>query len=231
MYLMIKAFPERDEAEMIRFQLLLNVQCMSEACHWINTTNNNRSHFISVSRNNFLGRATPTSTVSSSTIWQFPTSFTCCAGTPIWPVTLPWLCLIKYLWHHKLPFSLLLMLAKMVLMHHPVGLLRLSVFPKVGVEDKDFLAAFLFPIHHHWPGLTCLVPSGFSTLQVTFILDLSSLSCACCVCLWRSVEEVLAQAISCYSYEAQQQKSKLGDLGELQEETQTLLVECKFLLN
>ena len=207
---LIKAFPEWNEAEMVWFQLL-KVQGMSETCDWRDS--NYGRHLISMS-NNLLGRTTPTSTVPSATIviW-FSTPFTSCC-TSIWPVALSWLCLVEYLWHHKFPFFLFLKLPQMVLVHHPIGLLRFSVLPKIGIENKDFLAPFLFSVHHYWPCLTGLVPPGFSTLQVTLVLDLSPLPCPRCVCLWGPVEEVPAQAISCYSCKIcdaeENPKSKLG---------------------
>ncbi|WVZ15276.1 hypothetical protein V8G54_012842 [Vigna mungo] len=176
---------------------MVNVQrMMSESCDWRDT--NNSRHLISVS-SNFFGRTTSTSTVPSATVVRFSTSFTSCC-TSIRPVALSWLCLIEYLGDHKLSLFLFFMLPQMVLVHHPVGFFWLSVLSKVGVKYKNFLATLLFSIHHHWSGLTSLVPPGFSTLQVTFVLNLSPLSCPSCVSLGGSMEEVPAQSISCYSW-------------------------------
>lgn len=148
----------------------------------------------------FFRRTTPTATISSAiSRHDITASFTSGCACSIRPVALPGLCLIEYLWHHKLSFFLFFMLPKMVLVHHPIRLFGFSIFPKVGVEDQDFLAPFLFAIHHDWPGLACLVPPCFPTLQVTFGLDFSSFSCPSCVSFRRSVEEVPAQAISCDS--------------------------------
>lgn len=205
MYL-IEAFSEWDEAEMVGFKVLMNIiQGSVEGSDWrrdtTNNINSNSRHLISVtvmSRDiNFLRRTAPTPTISSAAgstvISLFSTSLTtrCCSSNSttnsmirIRPIALPWLCLIEYLRHHKFPFFLLLVLSQMVLVHHPVGLLWFPVLPKIGVQNQNLLAPLLFPIHHHRPCLTCLVPPGFPSLQVvTLVLNLPPLSCPCCVCL------------------------------------------------
>jgi len=186
---LIEGFSEWNEAKLVGFELL-NVQGSVEGCY-LRDSNDSR-HFISVSEN-FLRRTTPTSTVSSSISvgLLFSTSFTGC-GTSIWPIALPRLCLVENLGHHKLSLFFFFVLSQMVLVHHPVCLFWFSVLPEVGVEHQNLLATLLFPIHHHWSCLTCLVPSGFPSLQVAFVLNLSPLSCPCCVSLWGPVEEVSA---------------------------------------
>ena len=201
---LIKGFPEWGKAKMVRFQLL-NVNG-TVTCYWINPS---YRHFISM-WNYFLWRTTSTTTISPAI--RVTASFTS-GCTPFRPVALSWLCLIEYLWNHKLSFFLFLILTKVVLMHDPVGLFRLSVFPKICVKDKYFLAPFLLAIHHYRPSLPSLVPPCFSTLQVTFGLNFSSLSCPSCVSFRWSMEEMPAQAISCDSYvneEVSAKKSKLG---------------------
>jgi len=128
---LIEGFSEWNEAKMVGFELL-NVQGSVEGCY-VRDSNDSR-HFISVSHN-FLRRTTSTSTVSSSigVGLLFSTSFTSC-GSSIRPIALPRLCLVEYLGHHKLSLFFLLVLAQMVLVHHPVCLFRFSILPEVGVE-------------------------------------------------------------------------------------------------
>lgn len=187
---MIKGFPKWEKAKMFRF-VLLNIH---GRVSWHSSTNSSRQ-FIPMRRRNIIivdvlwWRTASTSTIPSAI--NITVGFSSSTASSVTPITLPWLSLIKYLWHHKFTFFLFFMLPQMVLMHYPVCLLRFTVLPKVCVENKNFLTTSLLPIHHYWPSLTCLVPTGFTSLQVlTFCLDLPSFSCTCCVCFWWSVEEM-----------------------------------------
>jgi hypothetical protein len=98
---------------------------------------------------------------------------------------LPRLHLVKDLGHDQLPV-LLLLVTKVVLVHYPVGLLRLPVLAKVGVQHHDLLAPLLPASHDHRPCLASLVPPHLhgtvAAVKVTLCMDdLSPLSSAICV--------------------------------------------------
>lgn len=128
---LVKAFSEWGKAKMVRFEVL-NVHGMSTVSgYWSNPS---RRHVISLGNYLPAGRTTPTTTVSSAAIRGIAASFAS-GCTPVRPVALSRLSLIKYLGNHKLAFFLFFVLTQVVLVHHPVGLFGFSVFPEICVED------------------------------------------------------------------------------------------------
>ena len=83
--------------------------------------------------------------------------------------TLPGLRLVEDLGHDELALALLLFVAQVVLVHHPVGLVRLAVLAEVGVEHQDLLAPTLLAGDHHRPRLAGLVPPRLAPLLLLLL--------------------------------------------------------------
>lgn len=145
---------------MVRFEMLLNVQRV-EARNGSSDSGGGRRHVVGLSHR----RTAPTCSTlpSTQTSNDFKTSLRRRKAS-LRPIALPWLRLIKYLRHYKLPFFLFFMLSQMVLVHDPIGLFRLPIFAKVRVKNQDFFAALLLPVRHHRPSLSRLVPPCFTAL-------------------------------------------------------------------
>ena len=106
---------------------------------------------------------------------------------------LPRLRLVEHLGDDELAVLLLLVGPQVVLMHHPVRLLRLPLFPVVGVEYQDLLVALEFAVREDRPGLARLVPPRLTALLVG--VDLPPLPRPGRVSLGRAVEEVPDEAV------------------------------------
>lgn len=104
---------------------------------------------------------------------------------------LPRLCLVENLGNHQLPIFLLLVVAKVVLVHDPVGLLGLPLLPIVGVEHEDLLEALELSFPKHRPRLASLVPPRLTPgLVIVVGVDLPPFAVASGVCFGGPVEEV-----------------------------------------
>ncbi|WVZ23543.1 hypothetical protein V8G54_002087 [Vigna mungo] len=85
----------------------------------------------------------------------------------------------------------------MVLMHHPVRLLRLLLPPVVGVQDQYFLETLHSTSNKNWSGFSCFVPPCLASLFIS--VNLSSLPCSGCVCFRRPMKEVSDLSIFAYT--------------------------------
>lgn len=177
---------------MVGFELLNVIQsAVSDGDMWRRTKTATAAsaahgrHFVSRGRHFPRRRTTPAPTLPPTTKNNIVASnLSDAAGAAALlgrrPVTLTWLCLIKYLRNDKLAFFLLLVLAQMVLVHDPVGFFGFSIFSEVGVKYEDFLAALLAAAGHNRSCFAGLMPPCFAAaLEVAFRLDFSSLSCSC----------------------------------------------------
>lgn len=192
---LLKALPERREAEMVPAgSRLLQMLHLDSGGHgipggagWVR----HRRRLMVPRR-----RAAAPSTVPPTLLLQLQLMRGCRGSNARacrrGPAALPGLRLVEDLAHHELSFLLLLEVAKVVLVHHPVGLLGLAVLAEVCVEHQDLLAALLPPAGHHWPGLASLVPPGLAFLYVALRLDLPPLPGPRRVGFGWPVEEVLA---------------------------------------
>jgi hypothetical protein len=106
---------------------------------------------------------------------------------------LPRLRLVEHLGDNELAVFLLLVGPHVVLMHHPVCLLRLPLLPVVSVEYQNLLVAAEFSAGEHRPGLARLVPPRLASLLVG--VDLPPLPRPRRVSLGRAVEEVPDQSV------------------------------------
>ena len=91
------------------------------------------------------------------------------------PAALPGLGLVEDLAHHQLPLLLLFEIAEVVLVHHPVGLLRFPLFSIATVQHQDLLAPLLPAVHHYRPRLSGLVPPRLALVDVALRLYLPPL--------------------------------------------------------
>lgn len=74
-------------------------------------------------------------------------------------------------------------------MHHPIGLLRLPLPAKVGVEYHNlFKTLHCTTTSKNSSSFPCFVPSSFASFIIS--VNLSSFPCSCCVCFRRPVKEV-----------------------------------------
>lgn len=113
-----------------------------------------------------------------------------------WPA-LPGLRLVENLGHHQLTVFLLLVVAEVVLMHHPVRLLGFPLPSVVRVEHQDLLEPSHCSTYEDRAGLPRLVPSRLATVRIT--VHLPPFPGPSRVRLGRSVKEVADLAVFAHS--------------------------------
>jgi len=111
--------------------------------------------------------------------------------------TLSRLCLVENLWNHQLSIFLFFASTKVVLMHHPIGLLGLLLSSIVGVEDKDFLETLHSTTYENWSCFSCFVPPCLASFFIS--VNLSSFPCSGCVRFRWPVKEVADLSIFAYT--------------------------------